>query len=82
MKKSSSEFLNKISSVKCEGCGSIFLDTTEDFFVIYGNITIGVGGGLIGNNFNDEWSLLKSSVYCHKCFADIFAKFYQKKFYE
>lgn len=51
-----------ITAVKCSICGDCHNVEGETFIRIFGNILLGMSGGLIGNNFNDE-GFVKSSVY-------------------
>ncbi len=59
-----SDIVIKEESVKCHGCGKIFESKSNLFFVIYGNITIGLEGGIIGNNFADDGNLCGATVFC------------------
>jgi len=64
---------------QCDHCNEYF--TEENFYTIYGNICIGTGGGLVGNNFemdNENGTgqqksntLAKASIFCKPCLKEI-----------
>ena len=63
-------------TVRCQGftddlerCDRTFDVHDQTYFAIAGNIYIGGAGGIIGNNFKDDWELGAVSVYCPQCFA-------------
>lgn len=56
-----------VESVECSKCGTLHMSDSDDFFVVYGNITIGKTGGVVGNNLDDKGKVYRSSIYCrHK----------------
>lgn len=67
--------------VKCDHCGSIHLvdegSQQTDFIAIHGNITIGMNGGVIGNNFDQDGTVNRISIYCNKkeCLAQFISLF-------
>jgi hypothetical protein len=38
-----------VRAVKCMSCGKLHASNSDDFFCFYGNVTIGVSGGIIGS---------------------------------
>lgn len=58
--------------IYCDGCKKEMPYHSEEYLVIYGNITLGHGGGLIGNNFDDEGILNRVTVLCKNCFMEYF----------
>lgn len=55
------------SVVQCLECKQLFAMESEDFFVFYGNVTIGIAGGLIGNNLSDSGQVVRATVVCRDC---------------
>lgn len=62
---------NTTEAVRCTKCGRLHEIDSETYFTVYGNITIGKSGGLIGNNFNDKLELTNSPSYCKECLLRI-----------
>lgn len=75
--------------VKCDHCGSIHLVETDnikaqdDFIVIHGNITIGMNGGVVGNNLDQDGKVNRISVYCNKkeCLSKLIKMFDIKNYF-
>jgi len=44
------DYLNVGPTVKCSQCHKLHSSFSEDFFTFYGNVCIGLKGGMIGNN--------------------------------
>ena len=65
--------LEKNQKICCNKCGKRHFPDEETFVVVYGNITIGVSGGVIGNHFHKDGTLARVSVFCRteKCFGQI-----------
>lgn len=61
-----------IVAYRCVKCEKIHTELEQTFFTVYGNITIGMSGGIIGNNI-DEYSneVKNASVYCIQCLIDL-----------
>lgn len=66
-----------VPQVKCDSCCKIMPMDSKKFITVYGNICIGINGGIISNNLvlpndklvNDSDIKLKSaSVFCNTCF--------------
>lgn len=53
----------------CQSCGKEHDPNGETFFTFYGNVTVGLNGGLIGNNFDKDGTLARVGFLCtkHKC---------------
>jgi len=60
--------------VECERCHKRHLACSDDFVVVYGNITVGQSGGILGDNFevvNECAVLYRVDILCRgKCFMD------------
>lgn len=61
----------KLEAVKCIQCGKLMDAKSDDFVAIYGNLCIGLHGGLIGNNFDEEGKLKNISIFCKDCFSEV-----------
>lgn len=70
----------KLIPIKCINCGERHFRDEDTFITVYGNITIGLGGGVVGNNFMDgngkfdnNWQLKGISFICRdvKCFREL-----------
>jgi len=58
-----------IKAVECDKCKNLMKADGNDFFTIYGNITIGLQGGIVGGSNNIEEGKIKTNSYlCHSCF--------------
>ena len=55
--------------VKCTSCGALHSSDTETFFTVWGNVTAGIDGGVVGNNFDENGNLTRVSFFCRhpKC---------------
>lgn len=62
-----------IEAVECSaaGCGKICPVKDESFFTVYGNICIGVGGGIVGDNLSDDDAVNNAPTYCCSCLIAI-----------
>ncbi len=56
---------------KCHKCSKAHEPKSRDFRVVYGNITVGLAGGIVGNNLDDDGKVSAASVYCTSCLVDI-----------
>jgi hypothetical protein len=64
---------DSIAAVKCCVCGVLHEIEADTFVSIHGNITIGIHGGVVGDNF-DEFGNLKRCTYICKhpaCFNEL-----------
>ncbi len=63
---------SKVSAVKCMSCGRLHEDSTDTFVAVHGNITKGLGGGIVGNNLDQNERVKHVSIFCFPhCFAQI-----------
>jgi len=53
---------DEVKCVKCSVCGRLHEVGTETYFSVYGNITVGEGGGLVGNNISDYGVFLQQHI--------------------
>jgi hypothetical protein len=51
-------------AVKCLVCGTLHEMTSTDFISVHGNICVGLGGGEVGNNIDEEGRISSVSIYC------------------
>lgn len=60
--------------VICMVCGRRHFPDEVTYLTFYGNITFGVGGGIVGNNFDENWKLQRVQYICHSegCFRKLF----------
>jgi hypothetical protein len=70
-----------LERTRCAHCGEVhgivrymrcfaeFPVNSDKYFTIYGNVAVGINGGIIGNNFNSEGKLEKASIVCYDCFV-------------
>jgi hypothetical protein len=54
----------------CFSCHKRHFRDEDTFFTFYGNVTIGLFGGMIGNNLNEDGTIGRLSFICRKqeCF--------------
>lgn len=61
-----------IKAVECDKCTKLMKADGTDFFTIYGNVTIGLQGGIMGGANNIEEGKIKGNSYlCHNCFQTL-----------
>ena len=54
-------------SVACSVCKTLHDVDSDNFFVVWGNITVGTNGGIVGNNLDDKGKVYRATVFCkHK----------------
>ena len=60
--------------VICIVCKTRHFPDENTFLTFYGNVTIGTGGGIIGNNFNEQGLLYRVQYVCHneECIKKVF----------
>ena len=56
-------FYPDVKKLECSFCHHEHDIDTEDFVVYYGNVTVGIGGGMIGNNI-DNGKVVRVSIIC------------------
>ena len=56
--------------IRCAMCNQRHFPDEQTFFAFYGNVTIGLFGGMIGNNINEDGTIGRISFLCRKkeCF--------------
>jgi hypothetical protein len=59
--------------VRCCMCGKLHYSQSETFIVFYGNATIGLMGGCVGNNFRSDGQMDRPQVCCRtfKCLTGL-----------
>lgn len=64
-------------AVKCNFCGRLHEQDGEDYLTIHGNICVGMGGGVVGNNLDEEGRVVKVTVVCRRdaCVKDLVKTF-------
>jgi hypothetical protein len=68
----SGKILPMHNAVKCEKCKKLHEVDSEEFVAVYGNICIGLHGGVVGNNIQGQ-QLKSTSIYClEPCFLGLF----------
>jgi len=62
-----------VEAVRCGVCGKFHDFSTDTYVAVAGNITVGMGGGIIGPNIKDDDATVKKvSVFCRgKCFQSV-----------
>lgn len=62
-----------VNVVKCQGCGAMHLVDSQDFVVIYGNISTGMSRMIIDGNIDDKGKVSGSVIYCRTegCLGDM-----------
>jgi len=55
----------KVEVYKCDNCSKLIQDT--EGYIIQGNITFLHGGGLVGNNFDENGTCVNETHYCTNC---------------
>jgi len=65
-----------VKAVKCLTCGTLH-DSEEDTFIsVHGNICIGMGGGVVGNNLDSLGAVKNISIFCRskRCLDSLMKK--------
>jgi len=63
--------MSEVSGIKCDKCDRIHDVNSKTYFTVVGNIFAGNMGGIVGNNFGEDGSLINSSHYCRSCLVAI-----------
>jgi len=63
-----------VNVVECSKCGAMHLVDGDGFVAIYGNITVGMNGGIIGDNIDEKGKVIGSVILCRRreCLGDLF----------
>lgn len=69
--------IEKIEAVKCAACGTLHNIKADTFLSFQGNVCVGMCGGIIGDNFDDDGKLRRVTVYCRKtkCLGESLLKY-------
>jgi hypothetical protein len=64
------EQFSPYQEIKCSVCNKRHFPNEKTFFTFYGNVTIGLFGGMIGNNLNKDGTIGRLSFLCRtkECF--------------
>ncbi len=56
--------------IRCVVCNKRHFEDEKTFFAFWGNVTIGLKGGMIGNNLNEDGTIGRISFICRteECF--------------
>ena len=54
----------RVEAVKCVKCHKMFLIDDDKYLVFYGNVVVGTGGGLVGDNLDKDGKVIKVTVVC------------------
>jgi len=54
------------TGILCAVCGREHDPLSEDFFTFYGNVTVGLNGGIIGNHFDEDGTLACVTFLCRR----------------
>lgn len=60
------EVIPVTQAVECVKCGTLHKLEADSFVTIAGNIMVGLEGGVVGPNLDDDYSLTSASIYCRK----------------
>ena len=58
--------MSKIEAYECESCGKLLKPDSENLRTVYGNICVGLQGGIVGNNLKDS-VVFRDAHYCTEC---------------
>lgn len=58
-------------TVRCDRCDSGHSAAGNSFLTFYGNVTVGLTGGIIGNSMDEKRTVTRGLVYCFRCVDDI-----------
>lgn len=67
------ELVEQVMCVKCQACSKLHDINANTFFSFYGNVMVGMEGGIIGNNFDKQGKLKRVTIYCRskKCLESV-----------
>lgn len=65
--------------IRCRTCGRRHFPDECTFVTFYGNVCVGLNGGIIGNNFAEDGTLARVSFYCRneRCLKSLFFNDYE-----
>lgn len=62
----------RVEAVKCSDCGRLHEENSNKFVTVYGNICLGVSGGLVGNNIDSDGKVAEPVAFCYPhCIAKV-----------
>jgi hypothetical protein len=62
----------RVEAIKCSVCGRLYEVTSNKFVTVYGNICLGVSGGMVGNNIDDNGKVAEPVAFCYPhCIANV-----------
>lgn len=56
---------NTIEAVECMVCGRLHKASSQHFLSFHGNVCIGLNGGIIGNNLDEDGKVIRVQFICH-----------------
>lgn len=61
--------IKTLEIVECDNCQiEMKVDSkAPSFFTFYGNVTIGLEGGIIGNSLDEQGKVMRGLIYCFRC---------------
>jgi hypothetical protein len=62
------------TSISCHKCGKVHEENSINFRVVYGDITVGIQGGIVGGNFDANGDLFRSMAFCTECLVELITK--------
>ena len=63
-----------VQAVRCAECEELHAVENKHFIAVHGNLTIGLQGGVIGNNLEDDGKLKNVTILCVRCFKTMLAR--------
>lgn len=65
--------MDTIDSIRCCVCGELMEASSNEYLRFHGNVFVGINGGLIGNNLDEEGRVIKDTFVCKttKCIKKI-----------
>lgn len=54
----------EVAIVTCIACKKVHKELSESYLLFAGNVYVGVDGGLIGNNLDDDGAINRATVVC------------------
>lgn len=64
--------MKTIEAVQCIECGKLHDKLAETFIAFHGNVTVGLLGGVIGNNLDNFHHVINTTVLCPDCAVTFF----------
>lgn len=64
-----------VEYVTCSICGKEHVADGNTFITVFGNIYIGIYGGIVGNNLAGENTVVHATIFCNNCFLDYISSY-------